>query len=91
MDTDTETDTIHPENIVSNLKSYERNGVYIKSYLARKYNSDSEWREKVNKQRAINQRTKYQTDPVYREGVLQKRKQQYITKQLEKQMAFMMK
>jgi hypothetical protein len=64
------------------IRPYEKNGVYIKNYLSRRYNTDPEWREKTNKQRGVNQRLKYQTDPIYRAKVLEQRRVAYLNKKL---------
>jgi hypothetical protein len=54
---------------------YEKQATAIKSYLARRYNNDDEWRNMVNKRRAFNQSLKYNTDPEYRANLLEKRRQ----------------
>ena len=72
---DTDNNIIDPP-IVDIIKTrYEKKAKFIKAYLARRYNTDAEWRNMVNKQRAVNQSLKYNSDPVYREKILQRRRE----------------
>lgn len=63
---------------------YEKQATAIKSYLARRYNTDEEWRNMVNKRRAFNQSLKYNTDPEYREKLLEKRRELKRLKRIDK-------
>ena len=72
---DTDNNIIDPP-IADIIKTrYEKKATAIKAYLARRYNTDAEWRNMVNKQRAVNQSLKYNSDPVYREKILQRRRE----------------
>lgn len=84
MDTDNNIIDAMTANILPIKTKYEKQATAIKSYLARRYNTDEEWRNMVNKRRAFNQSLKYNTDPEYRENLLEKRRQLKQAKQIEK-------
>jgi hypothetical protein len=82
---DADNNIIDPMTISPVIKTkYEKQASAIKSYLARRYNNDEEWRNMVNKRRAFNQSLKYNTDPEYREKLLEKRRELKRIKRIEK-------
>lgn len=72
---DTGNNIIDPSITDFTKTRYEKKATAIKAYLARRYNTDAEWRNMVNKQRAVNQSLKYNSDPIYREKILQRRRE----------------
>jgi hypothetical protein len=65
--------------------SYERKAKYIKKYLAKKYNTDEDYKNAVNCRRVANQFIKYNTDEEYRNKILEKRRIDYMRKKEMKQ------
>jgi hypothetical protein len=64
------------ENTTRKPTQYEKQAKYIKAYLANRYETDAGYKEKINKQRAINMKIQYNTDPEYRERIKLQRKEQ---------------
>jgi hypothetical protein len=82
-----ETEQINP---TPHPTPYERKAKYIKSYLANKYDTDEAFRTKYNKQRTANQFIKYNTDPEYRNKILERQRDAYQTKKANKAMQLSM-
>jgi hypothetical protein len=74
---DTDNNIIDPmtANIPLIKTNYEKKATAIKAYLARRYNTDAEWRDMINKRRAFNQSLKYNSDPEHRVNILQRRRE----------------
>ena len=80
----TDNNTTYPDATPTIKTNYQKQSTAIKSYLARRYNNDEEWRNMINKRRALNKLIKYNTDPEYRENLLEKRRQLKQAKRNEK-------
>ena len=72
---DTDNNIIDPMTMDITKTNYEKKATAIKTYLAKRYNTDEEWRDMVNKRRTVNQSIKYNNDPIYRERILQRRRE----------------
>jgi hypothetical protein len=58
----------------TNLTAYERKAKSLKKYLNNRYDTDEEFRNKINERRRKAQQLRYATDVDYREAVLLKAK-----------------
>ena len=66
--------------LLKSKTAYETKAKYIKKYLTNRYENDEDFKESINKTRALNNFIKYNTDEAYRNKILERRRAEYRRK-----------